>query len=73
MCSAMAQTTPNVFDILFQRGSLRVNADAVNRNVTDRLTNRWREHANIVSTDFFLGNDVIDISIALSAERGSKL
>lgn len=73
MNSAMAQTTPNVFDILFQRGSLRGNADAVNRNVTSRLTTRWREHANIISTDFFLGNDVIDVSIALSTERGGRL
>ncbi|XP_049872668.1 uncharacterized protein LOC126371428 [Pectinophora gossypiella] len=71
--SAMAQTTPTVLDILFLRGSLRENADAVNRNVTARLATRWRQHANIVSTDFFLGNDVIDVSIIISVERGSRL
>ncbi|KAL4716187.1 hypothetical protein ACJJTC_013964 [Scirpophaga incertulas] len=73
MHSAMAQTTPTVLDILFLRGSLRQNADAVNRNVTARLTSRWRQQANIVSTDFFLGNDVIDTSIALNVERASRL
>ncbi|XP_026318839.1 uncharacterized protein LOC113229458 isoform X2 [Hyposmocoma kahamanoa] len=71
--SAMAQTTPTVLDILFLRGSLRENADAVNRNVTTRLTTRWRHHASIVSTDFFLGNDVIDVSIIINKERGSRL
>ncbi|XP_072932701.1 PI-PLC X domain-containing protein 3 isoform X2 [Epargyreus clarus] len=73
MFSAMAQTTPTVLDILFLRGSLRENADAVNRNVTARLTTRWRNQANIVSTDFFLGNDVIDVSIAISTERANWL
>lgn len=71
--SAMAQTTPTVLDILFLRGSLRDNADAVNRNVTTRLTTRWRHHASIVSTDFFLANDVIDVSIIINKERGSRL
>ncbi|XP_068633982.1 PI-PLC X domain-containing protein 3-like [Battus philenor] len=71
--SAMAQTTPTVLDILLLRGSLRANADAVNRNVTARLATRWRQQANIISTDFFLANDVIDLSIALSVERGARL
>lgn len=69
----MAQTTPTVFDILFLRGSLRENADTVNRLVTKRLTTLWRHNANIVSSDFFLGNDVIDVSIALSVERSNRL
>ncbi|XP_045535868.1 PI-PLC X domain-containing protein 1 isoform X3 [Papilio machaon] len=71
--SAMAQTTPTVLDILLLRGSLRANAEAVNKVVTSRLYNQWRRHANIISTDFFLGNDVIDLSIALSSERGARL
>ncbi|XP_052740912.1 PI-PLC X domain-containing protein 3 isoform X4 [Bicyclus anynana] len=71
--SAMAQTTPTVLDILLVRGSLRENADAVNRNVTARLKTRWRNNANIVSTDFFLGSDVTDVSIALSVERSNRL
>lgn len=71
--SAMAQTTPTVLDILFLRGSLRENADAVNRNVTARLASRWRNQANIISTDFFLGSDVVDVSIMVSVERGSRL
>ncbi|XP_075975310.1 PI-PLC X domain-containing protein 2-like isoform X2 [Anticarsia gemmatalis] len=71
--SAMAQTTPTVLDILFLRGSLRENADDVNRNVTTRLATMWRSQANIVSTDFFLGNDVIDLSILISVERASRL
>ncbi|KAL0830567.1 hypothetical protein ABMA28_002719 [Loxostege sticticalis] len=73
MHSAMAQTTPTVLDILFLRGSLRQNADAVNRNVTARLVSRWRQHANIIASDFFLANDVVDVSIALSVERAGRL
>ncbi|XP_047990190.1 PI-PLC X domain-containing protein 3 isoform X2 [Leguminivora glycinivorella] len=72
MHSAMAQTTPTVLDILFLRGSLRENADAVNRNVTQHLQTTWRKNANIVSSDFFLGNDVVDVSIAISLERSRK-
>lgn len=73
MHSAMAQTTPSVFDIMFLRGSLRTNADEVNRNVTTRLSTLWRANVNIVSSDFFLGNDVIDVSIAITLERSGKL
>ncbi|CAK1555314.1 unnamed protein product [Leptosia nina] len=71
--SAMAQTTPTVLDILFVRGSLRANADQVNRNVTARLASVWRQRANIVSTDFFLANDVVDVSIEISVERSNRL
>ncbi|CAF4801950.1 unnamed protein product [Pieris macdunnoughi] len=73
MFSAMAQTTPTVLDILFVRGSLRANAEAVNRNVTSRLSTVWRQQANIVSTDFFLANDVIDVSIQINVERSNRL
>lgn len=73
MHSAMAQTTPTVLDILLLRGSIRDNADAVNRNVTTRLAATWRANANIVSSDFFLANDVVDLSIALSVERSGRL
>lgn len=71
--SAMAQTTPTVLDILFLRGSLRENADQVNRIVTARLMTRWRTQANIISTDFFLGSDVVDVSIMINEERASRL
>lgn len=71
--SAMAQTTPTVLDIVLLRGSLRDNANAVNRNVTSRLASRWRQRANIVSSDFYLANDVIDVSIAISVERSNRL
>ncbi|KAG6450863.1 hypothetical protein O3G_MSEX006791 [Manduca sexta] len=71
--SAMAQTTPTALDILLLRGSLRDNANDVNHIVTARLASHWRSNANIVSTDFFLGNDVVDLSIMISVERGSRL
>lgn len=71
--SAMAQTTPTVLDILFLRGSLRENADDVNRIVSARLATLWRTRANIISTDFFLGNDVVDLAIIISEERASRL
>lgn len=71
--SAMAQTTPTVLDILFLRGSLRESADAVNRDVSARLATYWRQQASIVSTDFFLGSDVVDLSIAISVERAARL
>ncbi|CAB3254757.1 unnamed protein product [Arctia plantaginis] len=73
MFSAMAQTTPHIFDIILQRGSIRINADLVNRVVNTRLATLWRSRSNIISSDFFLGNDLVDLSIIISVERGSRL
>lgn len=73
MFSAMAQTTPHIFDIILQRGSIRINADLVNRVVNTRLATLWRTRSNIISSDFFLGNDLVDLSIIISVERGSRL
>ncbi|XP_026319244.1 uncharacterized protein LOC113229776 [Hyposmocoma kahamanoa] len=70
MHSAMAQTTLTATDIALFRSSIRQAANDVNHRVTWRLLNQWRRTSNIIASDFFLGNDVIDMSIIVSRERG---
>lgn len=70
MHSAMAQTTLTATDIALFRSSIRQTANDVNHMVTMRLLNQWRGTSNIIASDFFLGNDVIDMSIIVSRERG---
>lgn len=70
MHSAMAQTTLTATDIALFRSTIRQTADDVNHIVTSRSVNQWRRTSNIIASDFFLGNDVIDMSILVSRERG---
>lgn len=70
MHSAMAQTTLTATDIALFRSTIRRAADEVNHMVTMRLLNQWRRTSNIIASDFFLGNNVIDMSIIVSRERG---
>nr|CAD7430859.1 unnamed protein product [Timema monikensis] len=61
--AAMAELTPTPLDIMFKpSGSLRHMADSVNRNITAWFRHRWWQHANIVATDYFLGNGIIDVA-----------
>lgn len=60
----MAQLTPTPVDVMFRpTGSLRNLADIVNRNVTVWLRSKWWKNVNVVTTDFFMGNNLIDIAI----------
>ncbi|XP_044737909.1 PI-PLC X domain-containing protein 1 isoform X2 [Chrysoperla carnea] len=64
MWAAMAQLTPTTIDVMFKpSGSLRHMADSINRNLTTWVRTKWWRLANIVATDFFLGNNIIDLAI----------
>lgn len=68
--AAMAELTPTPLDVMFNpTGSLRVMANAVNRNLTSWFRNQWWSHANIVATDFFLGNNLIDVAVAANLRK----
>jgi hypothetical protein len=54
-------------------GSLHAMADAVNRNLTSWFHNQWWSRANIVATDFFLGNNLIDVAIAANLRKINKV
>nr|CAD7406621.1 unnamed protein product [Timema cristinae] len=72
--AAMAELTPTPLDIMFKpSGSLRHMADSVNRNITAWFRHRWWQHANIVATDYFLGNGIIDVAVSANLRRGDLL
>lgn len=62
--SMMVELTPTVFGAISDKydGNRRL-ADLVNRPVTDWIRQRWLHCINIVASDYFLGNDLIRLSI----------
>lgn len=70
--AAMAQLTPNQFDILFNpRKSLRSMAHSVNHNLTKWCQELWWEEVNIITSDFFLENNLINVAVAANIEKGN--
>lgn len=72
MWAAMAQLTPGPRDLMFNPGaSLRTMAQAVNPRLTAWLRDAWWTQANIVTSDFFLGNNIIDVAVAANIQKGN--
>lgn len=68
----MAQLTASQTDILFNpTGSLRKMAYSVNQHVTKWYKQLWWQDANIVTSDFFLGNNLISVAIEANIIKGS--
>lgn len=68
----MAELTPIPLDIIFNpSGGLRQMADAVNRNLSTLFQKEWWKQTNIVATDFFLGNNLIDVSIQSNIKKSN--
>ncbi|XP_043256247.1 PI-PLC X domain-containing protein 1-like isoform X1 [Colletes gigas] len=66
----MAELTPHFQNMLFNlSGGLREMADSVNRNLTLKFQEEWWNETNIVATDFFLGNSLIDVSIEANIKK----
>lgn len=69
----MAELTPNtalvLFGILSSSVSLAHLADEVNRNITHLYRYSLANKANIVATDYFLGNDIIDVAIQTNLRK----
>ena len=64
MWAIMAQLTPSAIDIIFNpRNNLRKMADSINRNLTEWVKNDWWKKTNIIATDFYMGNNLIEIAI----------
>lgn len=68
--SMMVELTPTVFGAISDKydGNRRL-ADSANRPVTDWIRQRWLHCMNIVASDFFLGNDIIRLSIYANRKR----
>ena len=73
LTSAMAQLTAHRFSILFDKyNGLRGMAQSINRIISDAFDSDnkgWAKCANVVSTDYFLGNNMIEISIKTNLIR----
>lgn len=68
--SAMAEMTPTTAGVLIDKyGGLRTLAHEVNSHATRWFRDRWWKCANIVATDYFLGNNIIDVSIEANAKK----
>ncbi|XP_068234926.1 uncharacterized protein [Palaemon carinicauda] len=62
--AAMAHLTPSFWDVILRsHEGVRGLSDRVNRPVTMWLRERWAHLANIVASDFFRGNNIINIAI----------
>lgn len=60
----MAELTPQAIDIILLTNDLRKLADDVNRHITKWFRDDWSQQSiNIVASDFFLGNDLINVAI----------
>lgn len=70
MWSAMSELTPTLWEALTTpKGSLRVLADQANRKVTHWFRDGWWREASIVATDFFLGNNIIEVAVDANQDR----
>ena len=63
---AMGNMLPTSWDILSgKRKGLRGMADKTGRSITRALKKDWSNFANVITSDFFHSNDIIDASIRL--------
>lgn len=62
----MAELTPSTIDIVFRTNSLRKLADDVNGKLTTWFRDQWGKQTNIVASDFFLGNDLVNVAININ-------
>ncbi|KAG1657828.1 Heparan-alpha-glucosaminide N-acetyltransferase [Nymphon striatum] len=71
--SAMGHLTAQPFDVLFNptKGT-GYYADVVNRQLNYWFRDLWWEETNIVSTDFLLGNNLIEICIKSNYRRKNQ-
>lgn len=68
----MAELTPNPLDVLFKTSSgLRQMADSVNRNLTMFFQESWWKQTNIVASDFFLGNNLIEVAVKSNMKKSN--
>lgn len=72
MFALMAELTPQPIDLFFRTNNLRKLANDVNRKLTMWFRDEWSREVNIVATDYFLGNDVINVAIEANINRQTR-
>lgn len=63
MWALMAELTPQPWDVILRKNNLRDLAQLVNKEVTKWFRDEWFNEANIVASDYFLGNDLVQVAI----------
>ena len=67
---AMTHLTPSAMDFLWNlTGGIRQLNDKISRSVTLWYRDQWWTTANIVATDFFLSNNLVDVSRTVNRRR----
>ena len=65
--SAMAELTPDINKVIKDEyGGLRKMAEQVNHKFDEWFAHRWRNCVNIIAADYFLGSNLVDISIDIN-------
>jgi hypothetical protein len=68
--SAQAELTPQTINALLDEyGGLRRMADDVNWRYRDWFLDKWSNCINIVSADFIVGSDIVNIAIEVNKKR----
>lgn len=68
--SAMAELTPSIEGIIFQKyHGLRELAQLTNAHYDNWFRRKWWKCANIVAGDFFLGSDLVQIAVDVNRRR----
>ncbi|KAG5900529.1 hypothetical protein JTB14_022836 [Gonioctena quinquepunctata] len=63
----MAELTPQMRDVILRRHNLRSLARDINGKATKWFRDEWGKQSNIVTTDFFLGSDMINVAISTNS------
>lgn len=71
--AAMAELTPTTQGVLRMKyKSLRSLAEMTNSQFMDWFSDRWPECVNIVTADYFLGSNVVDIALSVNYKKHIK-
>ncbi|KAK9874558.1 hypothetical protein WA026_005393 [Henosepilachna vigintioctopunctata] len=65
----MAELTPRPIDIITSKNNLRQLANDVNPSLTKWVRDEWYGKVNIIATDYFLGNNLIEVAIDVNRNR----
>jgi len=70
MWVAMTHLTPSALDVVWNlAGGLREMNDKISKKITRWYRDIWWQKANIVATDFFLSNNLVDVSRNVNRRR----
>lgn len=68
--SLMGALTPRFFGLLRDKyDGVRAMAETVNHQLTVRLFEDWWQCMNVLSTDYFLGNNAIELTVEANLQR----